>query len=144
MKKLTIWTIIILIIIQFIDLNVPQKIATNPKEQLKAPKEVMNILNRSCADCHSNSVKYPWYDTIAPISWYAQLHVKNGRKVFNYDKWNSYTKEKKLKLLENIPKAIKIRMPLPSYLWLHPEAKLSKEDKKILKEWADNLHSKLK
>jgi hypothetical protein len=144
MKKLMIWTIIILLIIQFIDLNVPQKITTNPKEELKAPKEVMQILNKSCADCHSNYVKYPWYDRIAPISWYVQLHVKNGRKVFNYDKWNSYSKEKQLRVLDRIPKAIKIRMPLPSYLWLHPEAKLSKKEKEILKKWAENLHSNLK
>jgi DNA-binding CsgD family transcriptional regulator len=35
-------------------------------------------------------------------------------------------------------------MPLPSYLWLHPEAKLSKKEKEILKKWAENLHSNLK
>ncbi len=44
-----------------------------------------------------------------------------------------------MKILEKIPKAIVIRMPMPTYLWLHKEAKLSKEDKNILKSWALKL-----
>ena len=143
MKNLILWVVIPLIAIQFIKLDVAQTLPTNPKEQLQAPKEVMDILNRSCSDCHSNHVKYPWYDRIAPISWYVQSHVKDGRKVFNFDKWNSYDKEKKLKILEKIPKAIKIRMPIPEYLWLHKEAKLSAEDKKVLSKWAEDLEFSL-
>ncbi|HHB95232.1 MAG TPA: cytochrome C [Campylobacterales bacterium] len=143
MKSLILWVIIPLIAIQFIKLDVPQTLPTNPKEKLVAPKEVMNILNRSCSDCHSNHVKYPWYDRIAPATWYVQSHVKKGRKVLNFDKWNSYDDEKKIKIVEKIPKAIKIRMPLPSYLWLHQDAKLSAEDKKVLNRWAEDLQFSL-
>jgi len=143
MKNIIIWVIVPLIAIQFIKLDVPQKLPTDAKMQLKAPKEVMSILNRSCADCHSNYVKYPWYDRISPIKWYVQIHVKNGRKVFNFDIWNSYDRSKKIKLLEKIPDAIKIRMPLPSYLWLHQETKLSNKDKKILKKWTEDLTKEL-
>ncbi len=139
MKNLIIWGIIPLIAIQFIKIDVPQTLPTNEKDRLKAPKEVLDILNRSCADCHSNHVNYPWYDRIAPASWNAKLHVKEGRKNFNFDKWNSYSNEKKLKIAERIPKAIKIRMPLPTYIWLHGNAKLSKDDKKILNHWAEEL-----
>ena len=143
MKNLILWVILPLIAIQFIKLDVPQTLPTNTKEQLQAPKEIIDILNRSCADCHSNHVKYPWYDRIAPALWYVQLHVKNGRKVFNFDKWNSYDNKKKIKILEKIPKAIKIRMPLPSYLWLHQDAKLSTKDKKVLNKWAEDLQFSL-
>ncbi|MCK4440849.1 MAG: heme-binding domain-containing protein [Sulfurovaceae bacterium] len=143
MKNLILWGIIPLIAIQFIKLDVTQTLPTNEKEQLKAPKEVTDILNRSCADCHSNHVKYPWYDRIAPATWYVQMHVKKGRKVLNFDKWNSYDNDKKLKILEKIPKAIKIRMPMPSYLWLHQDAKLSTEDKKMLNRWAEDLQFSL-
>ena len=139
MKNIILWVIVPLIAIQFIKLDVPQTLPTNPKEQLQAPKEVMDILERSCSDCHSNHVKYPWYDRIAPATWYVQSHVKDGRKVFNFNKWNSYDNEKKLKILDKIPKAIKIRMPLPSYLWLHKGAKLSPKDKKVLNKWAEDL-----
>jgi hypothetical protein len=143
MKNIILWFILPLIAIQFIDLDVAQNIPIDKKLQLKASKEVMDILNRSCVDCHSNRVKYPWYDYIAPIKWYAQIHVKNGRRAFNYDIWNSYNRDKKIKILEKIPDVLKIRMPLPSYLWLHKEAKLSKDDKKILKKWAEGLQKEL-
>lgn len=144
MKNIILWVIFPLIAIQFINLDVPQTLSTDAKMQIQAPKEVMNIFNRACVDCHSNHVNYPWYDRIAPITWYVQQHVKNGRKVLNIDKWNSYNSAKKIKILEKIPDATKIRMPLPSYLWLHPNASLSKKDKKILNQWAENLQSKLK
>jgi len=37
--------------------------------------------------------------------------------------------------LERIPKAIVIRMPMPTYLWLHSDAKLSREDRDISFCW---------
>ncbi len=140
MKNILIWIILPFIAIQFIKIDVPDKLNGNFQDELKAPKEVMSILKRSCFDCHSNSVTYPWYDRIAPISWYVKSHVKKGRRVVNFSKWNSYSKEKKLKILERLPKALVIRMPLPTYLWLHKEAKLSKRDKEILRKWVEKLH----
>ncbi len=144
MKNILIWLIFPLIAIQFITVDVPDKLNGNPKDKLKAPKEVMSILKRSCFDCHSNSVTYPWYDKIAPASWYVKSHVKKGREIVNFSKWNSYSKEKKLKILDGLPKALVIRMPLPTYLWLHKDAKLSNSDKEILKRWVEKLQNGLK
>ena len=143
MKKILIWVIFPLIAIQFITVDVPDKLNGNPKYELKAPTEVMSILKRSCFDCHSNSVTYPWYDKIAPISWYVKSHVKKGREIVNFSKWNSYPKGKKLKILDRLPKALVIRMPLPTYLWLHREAKLSNRDKKILREWVEKIQKEI-
>ncbi len=139
MKTILIWVILPLIAIQFITIDVPDKLNSNPKDEIKAPKEVISILKRSCFDCHSNSVTYPWYDKIAPASWYVKMHVKKGREIVNFSKWNSYSKEKKLKILDRLPKAIVIRMPLPTYLWLHKDAKLSNSDKEILRKWIERL-----
>ncbi len=52
-------------------------------------------------------------------------------------------KMKKIKILDRVPKAIIIRMPMPTYLWLHEYAKLSKEDKLILKSWSIKLKDNL-
>jgi hypothetical protein len=139
MKNLIIWVIIPLIVIQFIDIDVEQTLKSSEKEKLKAPKEIEEIIERSCADCHSNRVDYPWYDRFAPASWYVKYHVKKGREVLNFDKWNSYSVEKRRNILEKIPKAIKIRMPLPTYLWLHNDAKLSQKDKKALNSWVERI-----
>lgn len=144
LKSFWFWTLITLIAIQFITMDVPTQIKSKVENEIQAPKEVMPILKRSCYACHSNRVTYPWYDKIAPASWYVKSHVKNGRKTLNFSKWNEYDKAKQLKLLDKIPKAIVIRMPLPSYLWLHKEATLNKEEKKLLSKWAKNLKEEIK
>jgi len=134
----------IFIFMQFFSLDVPAKLPIKKEEEIKASNEVMNILKRSCYDCHSSEVKTPWYYDVAPSSWYTQLHVRNGRKIVNFSKWNSYNKEKQLKVLKKIDKAIVIRMPLLTYTYLHQEAKLTDRDKKILKKWARDLKEYVK
>ena len=58
----------------------------------------------------------------------------------NFSIWNSYPDEKKRKYLEKIPKAVEHdKMPLESYLIMHKDAKLSDDDKAVLKEWANEL-----
>ena len=137
MKKLFLWIIAIILAMQVIRMDVPSTLSTDTKDEIVAPKEIMNILKRSCYDCHSNSLIYPWYAKIAPISWYTKLHVRNGRKALNFSLWESYNKKKQFKIMDKLPQTLHIRMPLPDYVWLHKEAKLSKENKKLLKEWVN-------
>ncbi len=136
MKKLLIITLLVLVGIQFIPMNVPAEVPTKAEDELQAPEDVMAVLKRSCFDCHSNHTKFPWYSNIAPASWFTKMHVKEGREHMNFSTWASYDDEKKLKYLEKIPKAIKSKMPLPSYLLIHQDAKLSDADKELLTKWA--------
>ena len=144
LKSVWFWLFIALIAVQFISMDISAKLETNPKEEIQATKEIMTILKRSCYDCHSNEVKEPFYYNIAPMSWLVQRHIKNGREVVNFSKWNSYTQEKQFKIMDKLPKSIVIRMPMPSYLWLHQEAKLSADEKKLLTKWAEELKEKIK
>jgi cbb3-type cytochrome oxidase cytochrome c subunit len=144
LKSVWFWLFIALIASQFISMNISAKIESNPKEEIQAPKEVMTILKRSCYDCHSSDVHEPFYYNIAPMSWLVQLHVKNGRKVVNFSKWQTYSIEKQLKVIDKLPKSIVIRMPMPSYLWLHQDATMSANEKKSLTKWAEELKEKIK
>ncbi|KYJ86595.1 hypothetical protein AS592_07280 [Sulfurovum riftiae] len=117
-------------------MNVPADLPVKEGDALEAPENVQAILERSCFDCHSSHTKFPWYSNIAPVSWFTKDHVKEGREHLNFSTWNSYDDEKKLKYLEKLPKAIKEKMPMASYLIMHKEAKLSEEDKKAIAEWA--------
>ena len=135
MKKLTLIALVIFIGIQFIPMDVPADIPTKAENELKAPDEVISILKRACFDCHSNHTTFPWYSSIAPVSLFTKLHVKEGREHMNFSTWAEYDDEKKLKFLDKIPKAIESKMPLPSYLLIHKEAKLSDEDKALLTKW---------
>jgi hypothetical protein len=144
LKSFWFWFAVTLVAMQFIRMDVPLNIKDSPKDEIEAPKEVMSILKRSCYDCHSNHVQLPWYDTVAPARWFVKNHIKKGRKVVNFSIWNSYTPEKQYRTMKKLPKSIVIRMPMPSYLWLHSEAKLSKKEKNLLKEWAINLKENIK
>ncbi len=135
MKKTLIALVLILIAIQLIRVE-----KTNPvideNIKLTAPKEVMNILKRSCYDCHSNETKWPWYADFAPLSWSIVNHVNDGRKALNFSNWKNIPKDIKTKRLKRAIKTVNnAMMPLSSYLWLHKEAILSKKDKEILTQW---------
>jgi len=135
MKKLTLIALFIFIGIQFVPMDVPADIPTKAENELQAPDAVMSVLKRACFDCHSNHTTFPWYSNIAPVSWFTKHHVEEGREHMNFSTWAEYDDEKKLKFLDKIPKAIKSKMPLPSYLLIHKEAKLSDADKTLLTKW---------
>src|SRR5580693_401521 len=47
------------------------------------PDNVQAILERSCADCHSNKTVYPWYAEVQPVGWWLSKHVTDGKRHFN-------------------------------------------------------------
>ena len=136
MKKLLILLVLVFIGIQFVPMNVPADLPVKDGNALEAPKNVQAILERSCFDCHSSHTTFPWYSSVAPVSWFTKEHVKKARKKLNFSNWNAYDDEKKVKYLEKIPKAIKSKMPMASYLLIHKDAKLSEADKKAITDWA--------
>jgi hypothetical protein len=114
----------------------------NPTETLEAstkvPDDVEMILTRSCADCHSNRTSYPWYSNVSPFSWFLANHITEGRRELNLSVWNTYETKKKTRKLGDICDQVeKGEMPLPSYLWIHWDAKLKPGEAKILCEWTD-------
>lgn len=134
MKK-TIFVILgIFIFLQFIPAKI-QNPKTDKNLEIKAPQKIMSVLKRSCYDCHSNDVVSPWYASIAPISFYIKDHVDIGRKWVNFSIWETYDQKKKDKILKGIYRTVYAAMPLASYTLLHKDAKLSKKEIKMLREW---------
>lgn len=129
--------IIVLIVIQFF-----QPLKTNPPSEsiIDAPPEALSVLKRSCFDCHSHETQWPWYSNIAPISWLLVDHVNDGRRHLNFSRMGSYDAVKKEKKLEEILEEVNEgNMPMPSYLLLHGDARLSDSDKEILRRWIHSL-----
>ncbi len=136
MKKFLLIVIVLLIAIQFIPTD-----KTNPqiddKIKLNTSNEVMDILKRSCYDCHSHETKWPNYSAIAPMSWNIIGHVNDGRKALNYSEWKNIDQKIKIKRIERTIKTVNNgMMPLPNYLRFHDEAILSDADKNIIVEWS--------
>jgi len=138
MKSVLIFIAVLLLAIQFI----PAKI-TNPQTdkslEIKAPKEVMKILKKSCYDCHSNEVKIPWYASIAPASFFIKRHVDLGRKWLNFSIWESYSAKEKDKKLSEIFKSVYHAMPLPDYIKMHKDTKLSQKQKDLIRNWTGKV-----
>ena len=94
------------------------------------------MLKETCYDCHSNETKYPWYSNIAPISWLVADHRNEARHHLNFSIWGDYSQKRKdHKLEECIEMVQEGEMPMDSYTWFHPEAKLTEDQKQYLLEW---------
>jgi hypothetical protein len=110
--------------------------STEVDMEIGAPPEVKMILKNSCYDCHSNQTHWPFYSYIAPISWLVAHDVEDGRKDLNFSEWNKYPAEKIEKLKSEIQEEVLgDEMPLGIYTLIHPSAKLSEDQKNILKKW---------
>jgi hypothetical protein len=93
---------------------------------------VAAIVERSCRDCHSNQTVWPWYSRVSPVSWMVANDVKEGRTKLNFSQWNIYgTEMSQIRLREACEQVKAGKMPLPHYLPLHPEARLSAEDVRV-------------
>lgn len=108
------------------------------------PKKVDAILKSSCYDCHSNNTRYPWYAEIQPSGWWLAYHIKKGKSELNFDEFGTYSKRRQDSKMKSIENSIKDgTMPLPSYLWIHKNAKLTKEDKSLLLNWVKKTRDSL-
>ncbi len=104
---------------------------------LSADRTVTEILRRSCFDCHSSEVRWPWYSYIFPLSSLISRHIHEGREELDFSKWDLLSVKKKNSIADRIIEEIdKNEMPLKSYTFMHREAVLSSEDREILKNWA--------
>lgn len=102
-----------------------------------APPEVKSVLKKACYDCHSNESVWPWYSNVAPVSWLVVRDVNEGRKHLNFSVWETYEPGRKTHKLEEIEGEVSEgEMPMAIYVPLHPEAKLSDAEKKLLVDWA--------
>ncbi len=133
MKKILIALIVILIGIQFISVDRKNPSVTM---DINAPDNISSILRASCYDCHSNETVWPWYSKIAPVSFLVAGDVKEGRKHLNFSEWDKYEAGKREKILEEIVEEIeKEAMPLTSYTFTHPNAKLDPYRINLIKDW---------
>src|SRR5271154_3229821 len=57
------------------------------QDVVSVPPAVEAVLTRSCADCHSDQTRWPWYSRVAPVSWFVVNHVQEGRRHLNMSEW---------------------------------------------------------
>lgn len=133
-KKALPVVLLVLIGIQFVPVD-----RSNPpvEQKVDAPAPVLEVLRRACYDCHSNRTRWPWYSYVAPVSWLVADDVHEAREHVNFSTWNRYRPSKQDKIAREVWEEVEEGdMPPWQYLLLHPEARLSEADRKVLRAWA--------
>jgi hypothetical protein len=151
MKKLLKWAVIILAVL-FAAMQMIRPVRTNPpvdesrtiQANTQMTPAVAAILDRSCNDCHSSKTQWPWYSNVAPVSWFLINDVNDGRRQLSFSEWTGGNPRRPVRKLQEMCEQVETgQMPIKSYLWLHPTAKLSEADVKTLCDWANQESARL-
>ena len=146
-KKILFALLIGFVAIQFIQppRNKSDKVLpTDITNTVVVPNQVLNILQNSCYDCHSNNTRYPWYSFIQPGAWLMASHIRRGKVMLNFNQFGDLSNRKQQSKLQGIVNQIKDNeMPLSSYTFLHKNAILTTEQKTILINWATSAKDSL-
>jgi len=134
MKRTLLVFLLVFIAMQLIQTE-KKDVAVEKELEIKAPEHIMTMFKNACYDCHSNEIKWPWYSYVAPFSWVIAENANGGVKALNFSIWETYSEEEKKKHLKDIYRTAYAAMPIPSYIWFHDEADLTKEQRKIIREW---------
>ncbi len=136
-KHIALWTAGTFIVLQAIQIKIPEAPKViDPKKEIQAPEQIHAMLKTSCYDCHSYQTKMPWYGNIFPMSLEVKSHIKDGRIAVNFEEWGNYDEEKKQRVYKGIVKTINFSMPMPMYLKMHEDAKLTQKQRNTIKKWA--------
>ena len=122
------------LVIQFVPVD-----RSNPPETsaLVLPADIAPLIERACFDCHSHRTEWPWYGWVAPVSWLLRSDVKEARREMNFSSWGEMDREDRQAKMMSIRRRVKKgEMPLPKYVWMHPEAELSDAERKQIQVWA--------
>jgi len=128
----------VFIVLQLIPIN-----QDNPRviQNVNAPAAIQKILKTSCYDCHSNETVWPWYSRIAPGSFLMTHDVNEGRKHLNFSDFSEMDAFDSTDIAEEIIEMLEEgKMPLPPYLLLHPDARLSDSQIEALIHWAKTFY----
>jgi Haem-binding domain len=145
MKKTLKWAAVVLVLLFVAAQAYRPSLSGPPVDESKTMRatahltpEVGAVFDRACNDCHSSKTEWPWYSQLAPVSWWLKSHVDEGRGQLSFSEWGTYPQRKATRKLGEICDQVEAgEMPLKSYLLMHPAAKLSDADKKLICDWTE-------
>ncbi len=82
------------------------------------------LVRRAGYDCHSNEVEWPWYSSVAPMSWIALGHGDEGRDELNFSEW-----DREQEIDEIVESVVDGEMPTWDYRLINSKGRLSEAEK---------------
>ena len=108
------------------------------------PADVHALLTAACYDCHSNHTRYPWYAKVQPVAWLLDHDIGGAKHELNFSEFGAYPARRAAHKLDGIVNEVEGGdMPLASYRWMHPEARLTADQRKRLIDWAQALEARI-
>jgi cytochrome c len=114
-------------------------------EGTEVPERVRTALEAKCGDCHSQNTRYPLYSHLAPLTWMIDCEVREGRASLDMSQWQVYNIEDRINALTRVASEVHTgQMPPRTYVSLHPHARLSPEEQKLIYDWAKSERKHLR
>ena len=95
---------------------------------------IRDLAVRACFDCHSGETRWRWYASVAPASWIVRNDVDRGRADLDLSRWADRPGEEAAEAGEAVRTG---GMPPWYYLLLHPDARLTDEEREALADGLD-------
>lgn len=104
--------------------------------QMQAPPEVRHILEKNCYSCHSNQRRLSWFDEIVPGYWLVRHDILTARSHLNFSTLGAKPAAAQKATLYEAVNMIQLgAMPLPSFLRLHPDARVTPAELTTMKTY---------
>ena len=131
--RLALIGIVIFALLQLIRPGIPERPAT---AEIQAPPQVRHVLEKDCYSCHSDQRRLAWFDQIVPPYWLVRHDILTARQHLNFSTIGSETPAAQKATLYQAVNMIQLgAMPLPKFLALHPEARVTPEEMATLKAY---------
>jgi cytochrome c553 len=117
------------------DNSLPIKgVFSGPATSLAADAQVKAARATSCSDCHSDHARGPWNAKIAPSYLFA---ANKARAALNFSDWGELkVKQRRATASRIATEVARGSMPPGDYEFLHPAARLSAKQKRLVLQWA--------
>jgi mono/diheme cytochrome c family protein len=133
LARLAIVAVVVLAGLQMVRPGIPAKPAT---AEIDAPPAIKNILEKDCYSCHSDQRRLSWFDQIVPGYWLVRHDILTAREHLDFSMLGSKPAAAQKAALYEAVNMIQLgAMPLPAFVKLHPEAKVTPEDLATLKAY---------
>jgi hypothetical protein len=125
--------VLVFLLVQCIRPAIPYGPAT---AEILVPTDVKAVLKRDCYSCHSDERRLAWFDEIQPAYWLARKDILDARSRLNFSTIGSQPEAlQKAALYEAVAMMQLGAMPLPRYLSVHPEARVTPQDLETIKDY---------
>jgi hypothetical protein len=131
--RLIVVGLVLFAVVQLVRPGIPIRPAT---AEIQAPQAVRQVLVKNCYSCHSDERRLSWFDQIVPGYWLVRHDILTAREHLNFSTLGSRpAAAQKATLYEAVNMVQLGAMPLPRFLRLHPDARVTPQELNTLKSY---------